>query len=350
MVVKSPKASASIVNRAITKKRELNSLHFGRAIPATNSEAESTRSEFESEGARKETDSPSPRPTRSEKSVRYLSDESSLGLYLKEISKSKSLSQGEEGDLAVRIRNNDRRALNKLIKANLKFVVSVCRNYQNQGLPLADLINEGNLGLIRAAKRFDETKQFKFISYAVWWIRQAILQALAEQSRIIKLPLNRVGTIHKIGKTTGRLEQKLGRAPTSEELSKALSITESEIHETLKIGSSHMSLDAPIQGTEESKLIDVLKDESAVNPDEIVMEAALKRDVCDVLHSLGEREEEVVKLYFGIGVDTAHTLEEIGHRFNLTRERVRQIKEKAIRRLKHSSRSKKLLLYKEPAE
>jgi RNA polymerase primary sigma factor len=273
---------------------------------------------------------------------RYISEESSLALYLKEISKNKSLTLEEESKLAVRIKQGDRKALEKLVKANLRFVVSVSKNYQNQGLPLNDLINEGNLGLIRAAKRFDEQKNFKFISYAVWWIRQAILQSLAEQSRIIKLPLNRVGTIHKIGKTQSKLEQKLFRAPNIEEIAEELNIGEEEVMETFKIGNSHMSLDAPLQQGEDARLIDMLQDENQVLPDDGVMGISLQYEIDQTLESLSEREKEVVKLYFGIGEDTAHTLEEIGSRFNLTRERVRQIKEKALRRLKNSSKGRKL--------
>jgi RNA polymerase primary sigma factor len=278
-------------------------------------------------------------------SNRFISEESSLALYLKEISKNKTLSLEEEAVLAVRIRDDDRKALEKLVKANLRFVVSVCRNYQNQGLPLSDLINEGNLGLIRAARRFDEKKNFKFISYAVWWIRQAILQALAEQSRIIKLPLNRVGTIHKIGKTQSKLEQKLRRLPMIEEIAQELQIDIEEVQETIKIGNTHMSLDAPLQQGEDAKLIDMLQDENQERPDDGVLDISLHVEIDKTLDTLSEREKEVVKLYFGIGEDTAHTLEEIGQRFNLTRERVRQIKEKALRRLKHCSRSKRLKIY-----
>jgi RNA polymerase primary sigma factor len=278
-------------------------------------------------------------------SNRFISEESSLALYLKEISKNKTLSLEEEAVLAVRIRDDDRKALEKLVKANLRFVVSVCRNYQNQGLPLSDLINEGNLGLIRAARRFDEKKNFKFISYAVWWIRQAILQALAEQSRIIKLPLNRVGTIHKIGKTQSKLEQKLRRLPMIEEIAQELQIDIEEVQETIKIGNTHMSLDAPLQQGEDAKLIDMLQDENQERPDDGVLDISLQVEIDKTLDTLSEREKEVVKLYFGIGEDTAHTLEEIGQRFNLTRERVRQIKEKALRRLKHCSRSKRLKIY-----
>ncbi len=275
----------------------------------------------------------------------FIPDEGSLALYLKEIGKNRSLSVEEESKLAVKIRQGDRKALELLVKANLRFVVSVARNYQNQGLPLNDLINEGNLGLIRAARRFDEKKNFKFISYAVWWIRQAILQALAEQSRIIKLPLNRVGAIHKIGKVQSKLEQKFQRLPNVEELAAELDLDENEIKETIKIGNTHMSLDAPLQQGEDSRLIDVLQDEFQELPDDGLMEISLQEEVNHTLNTLSEREKEVVRLYFGIGEETSHTLEEIGQRFNLTRERARQIKEKALRRLKHASRSKKLITY-----
>jgi len=284
-------------------------------------------------------------PISADITSRFLSEESCLALYLKEISKNKTLSLEEEADLATGIRVGERKSLERLVKANLRFVVSVCRNYQNQGLPLNDLINEGNLGLIRAAKRFDEKKNFKFISYAVWWIRQAILQALADQSRIIKLPLNRVGTIHKIGKTQCKLEQKYRRQPNVEEIARELSIDENEVRETIKIGNTHMSLDAPLKQGEDSKLIDLLRDESLERPDDGIMDNSLQQEIEQTLDTLSEREKDVVKLYFGIGEETAHTLEEIGQRFNLTRERVRQIKEKALRRLKHCSRSKRLKVY-----
>jgi RNA polymerase primary sigma factor len=274
---------------------------------------------------------------------RFISEESNLVLYFKAIGKNKPLSLTEEADLAIRIRKGERKALDTLVKANLRFVVSVSRNYQNQGLPLSDLINEGNLGLIRAAKRFDEKKNFKFISYGVWWIRQAILQALAEQSRIIRLPLNRVGTIHHIAKTQMKLEQKYRRLPNSEEIANELGINESEVDDTLKIGNRHQSLDAPIQQGMDSMLIDVLHDENQEQPDDGVMDISLQAEIEKTLDTLSEREKEVVKLYFGIGKDMAHTLEEIGLLFNITRERVRQIKEKSLKRLKHTSRSKRLL-------
>ena len=277
-----------------------------------------------------------------DKVLKFVGDDSGLTQYLREISRSKNLTLGEEADLAMRIRQGDRRALNKLISANLKFVVSVCRNYQNQGLPLTDLINEGNLGLIRAAKRFDETKNFKFISYAVWWIRQGILQALAEQSRILNIPLNRVSTIHRLGKSSAQLEQKLGRSVSPSELSYHLSLEESDVRECLQLSASPLSLESPLQSDEEGKVGDLLKDENAESPDEPVLMGSLRKEVQHVLGTLDDREEEVMRLYFGIGVDTGYTLEEIGLRFNLTRERVRQIKEKALKRLKHSTRSNRL--------
>ncbi|MBD3391025.1 MAG: sigma-70 family RNA polymerase sigma factor [Chitinivibrionales bacterium] len=277
--------------------------------------------------------------------AQFLTEEGSLAIYLREIGKNRSLSAEEEADAAVKIRKNDRKALERLVKANLRFVVSVARNYQNQGLPLSDLINEGNLGLIRAAKRFDEKKNFKFISYAVWWIRQAILQALAEQSRIIKLPLNRVGTIHKIGKMQGRLEQKYRRLPNAQEIAEELDIDEADVQETIKIGNSHMSLDAPLQSGNESKLMDLLTDHNQAGPDDTVMEMSLHEEINQTLDTLSPRERDVVKMYFGIGEETSHTLEEIGQRFNLTRERARQIKEKALNRLKRAARCKGLMAY-----
>lgn len=275
----------------------------------------------------------------------FYSEEGSLAIYLREIGKNRNLTGNEEAEVAVKIRKGDSFALEKLVKANLRFVVSVARNYQNQGLPLSDLINEGNLGLIRAAKRFDEKKNFKFISYAVWWIRQAILQSLAEQSRIIKLPLNRVGTIHKIGKTQGKLEQRFRRLPNTQEIADELNIKENDVKETIKIGNSHISLDAPIQDSQDSKLMDIFIDNSQEQPDDNILECSLKDEVNKTLDTLSEREEKVLRMYFGLGDEPTHTLEEIGKRFCLTRERARQIKEKAISRLKSSNRSKTLVAF-----
>lgn len=278
-------------------------------------------------------------------SLKYRDEDRSLDLYLREIGETPLINAEEEVRLARRIKQGDKRALEKLTKANLRFVVSVAKQYQNQGLSLADLINEGNIGLIKAAKRFDETRGFKFISYAVWWIRQAILQALAEQSRIVRLPLNRVGTLHKIGKVSSRLEQGLGREPSPEEIAKELELTEGEVADTLKISNSHLSLDAPFSVSEDNSLIDVLEDEFQPSPDESLLKDSLRVEIEKALDSLTPREAEVINLYFGLNGEKALTLEEIGARFSLTRERVRQIKEKAIRRLRHASRSRSLRAY-----
>jgi len=279
------------------------------------------------------------------KSKRFRDEDPSLDLYLREIGETSLLTADEEVDLAKRIRSGDHEALERLTKANLRFVVSVAKQYQNQGLSLADLINEGNIGLIKAAKRFDETRGFKFISYAVWWIRQAILQALAEQSRIVRLPLNRVGTLHKIGKISSSLEQDLGREPSPDEIAKELELTEVEVADTLKISNSHLSLDAPFSDSEDNSLLDVLEDELQPSPDECLLDESLRIEIEKALDTLTPREAEVINLYFGLNHEKPLTLEEIGARFSLTRERVRQIKEKAIRRLRHASRSKALRAY-----
>ncbi len=278
-------------------------------------------------------------------SLKYRDEDRSLDLYLREIGETPLINAEEEVRLARKIKQGDKKALEKLTNANLRFVVSVAKQYQNQGLSLADLINEGNIGLIKAAKRFDETRGFKFISYAVWWIRQAILQALAEQSRIVRLPLNRVGTLHKIGKISSRLEQGLGRIPSPEEIAKELELTEGEVSDTLKISNSHLSLDAPFSVSEDNSLIDVLEDEFQPSPDEALLKDSLRVEIEKALDTLTPREAEVINLYFGLNQEKALTLEEIGARFSLTRERVRQIKEKAIRRLRHASRSRSLRAY-----
>ena len=278
-------------------------------------------------------------------SLKYRDEDRSLDLYLREIGETPLINAAEEVRLARRIKQGDDKALENLTKANLRFVVSVAKQYQNQGLSLADLINEGNIGLIKAAKRFDETRGFKFISYAVWWIRQAILQALAEQSRIVRLPLNRVGTLHKIGKMSSRLEQYLGRVPSPNEIAKELELSEGEVSDTLKISNSHLSLDAPFSTSEDNSLIDILEDEFQPSPDESLLSHSLRIEIEKALDSLTPREAEVINLYFGLNSEKALTLEEIGARFSLTRERVRQIKEKAIRRLRHASRSRSLRAY-----
>ncbi|MFP4415858.1 MAG: RNA polymerase sigma factor RpoD/SigA [Chitinispirillaceae bacterium] len=269
-------------------------------------------------------------------------EEGTLGLYLKEIAKHKALSAKQEAEMAVRIRKGDKKALERLIKANLRFVVSVARNYQNQGLPLADLINEGNIGLIRAAHRFDEKKNFKFISYAVWWIRQAILQSLANHSRIVKMPLNRVATIHRVGKARAKLEQKFRRLPNDREVAEELGIDESEVTATMKIGNNHTSLDAPLAVGREGCLLDVMSDDEQENPEETVLQMSLNQEIDELLETLNERERKVVRMYFGIGEETTYTLEEIGARANITRERVRQIKDSALEKLRRSGRTHRL--------
>ncbi|GAB4124453.1 MAG: RNA polymerase sigma factor RpoD/SigA [Raineya sp.] len=269
----------------------------------------------------------------------------SLDKYLQEIGKVDLLTPDEEVELAKRIREGDKYALEKLTKANLRFVVSVAKQYQNQGLSLGDLINEGNLGLIKAAQRFDETRGFKFISYAVWWIRQSILQALAEQSRIVRLPLNRVGSLNKISKTFSELEQKFEREPSPDELAEVLEVATSEVVDTLKISGRHVSMDAPFVQGEENSLLDVLENDGEESPDTGLISDSLRKEIQRALSTLTQREADVVMLYFGLNGESALTLEEIGEKFNLTRERVRQIKEKAIRRLRHTSRSKALKPY-----
>jgi RNA polymerase primary sigma factor len=269
----------------------------------------------------------------------------SLDKYLQEIGKVDLLSPEDEIQLAIKIRKGDRSAFEQLTKANLRFVVSVAKQYQNQGLSLGDLINEGNLGLIKAATRFDETRGFKFISYAVWWIRQSILQALAEQSRIVRLPLNRVGTLNKIGKAYSSLEQEYEREPNSSELAQELQMDANEVVEALKISGRHISMDAPLSQGEENRLLDVMENEEHPAPDHLLMSESLKAEIDRILSTLSDREAEVIKFYFGLNKEHSLTLEEIGERFNLTRERVRQIKEKAIRRLRHASRCKNLKSY-----
>lgn len=274
-------------------------------------------------------------------------ESASLDKYLQEIGREELITAEEEVVLAKKIRDGDQVALEKLTKANLRFVVSVAKQYQNQGLSLPDLINEGNLGLIKAAKRFDETRGFKFISYAVWWIRQSILQALAEQSRIVRLPLNKIGSINKINKTFARLEQEFEREPSADEIAQALEMSPEEIKEALKNTGRHVSMDAPLATSDEntSNMYDVMQSEDTPSPEGGLINESLRREIERALTTLTAREADVVRLYFGLNGEHALTLEEIGERFDLTRERVRQIKEKAIRRLKHTSRSKLLKTY-----
>ena len=266
--------------------------------------------------------------------------EGSLDQYLKEISAYPLIDRDEEVRLAIEIRKGEESALNKLVRSNLRFVVSVAKKYQNQGVPLPDLINEGNLGLIRAAHKFDETKGIKFISYAVWWIRQAILQALAEQSRIVRVPLNRAGALHRIGRRSSTLLQELGREPTVEEIAEELEISREEVERTLAISQSHLSLDAPVTPGEDNRLLDYLPDQYSPGPEDEAYQHALKETVEDALSTLKEREAKILRLYFGLDDQEPMTLEEIGSLLGITRERVRQIKEKALLRLRHASRAR----------
>ncbi|MBN1111712.1 MAG: RNA polymerase sigma factor RpoD/SigA [Bacteroidales bacterium] len=271
-------------------------------------------------------------------------ESASLDKYLQEIGKEELITVEEEVDLAQRIKKGDQLALEKLTRANLRFVVSVAKQYQNQGLTLPDLINEGNLGLIKAAEKFDETRGFKFISYAVWWIRQSILQALAEQSRIVRLPLNQVGSLNKINKAFSKFEQENERTPSPEELAEQLDLPKEKVADTLRVSGRHVSVDAPFVEGEDNSLLDVLVNNDSPIADRKLINESLIREIERALATLTERERDIIKLFFGIGIQEL-TLEEIGERFGLTRERVRQIKEKAIRRLRHSSRSKLLKTY-----
>ncbi len=268
-----------------------------------------------------------------------------LDQYLQEIGQIPLLTPDEEVDLARRIKQGDQEALHKLTRANLRFVVSVAKKYQGQGLSLADLINEGNYGLIKAAQRFDETRGFKFISYAVWWIRQAILQALAEQSRVVRLPLNRIGTISKIRKTSAKLSQVNDRSPNIEELAKELEIDVEKVREAMQHTGRHLSMDAPFNEDDDNSLLDVLPDDEDTQPDETLLDESVKIDIERALSLLHPREAEITRLYFGIGREHPLTLEEIGQRFGLTRERVRQIKEKALRKLRQKHRREELQMH-----
>ncbi len=272
--------------------------------------------------------------------------ERSLDLYLREINNTPLLNRGQERELAKRIRKGDEVALHKLVKANLRFVVSIAKQYVNQGLSLADLINEGNMGLIKAAHRFDEKRGFKFISYAVWWIRQAMLQALAEQSRIVRLPLNRAGTLYRIGKVARQLDQELGRTPEVDEIAKKLNLSKEEVRDTMQIANSHLSLDSSFNNDQEDNtLVDYLADDNQLPPDEMTYANALSEDMQKALATLTDRERAILVLYFGLEGEEPLTLEDIGKKMHLTRERIRQIKEKAILRLRHSTRSKYLKGY-----
>ena len=269
----------------------------------------------------------------------------SLDKYLQEIGKEELINAEEEVELARRIKQGDQLALEKLTRANLRFVVSVAKQYQNQGLSLPDLINEGNLGLIKAAQRFDETRGFKFISYAVWWIRQSILQAIAEHSRIVRLPLNQVGSLNKLNKAFSKLEQQFEREPTEEELAQQLGLAEDKVKDSIQISGRHISMDAPLVSGEESTLYDVMVNSDSPKADRDLLKESLQMEIERTLDTLSEREKEIIKLYFGIGMNHGLTIDEIGEKFDLTRERVRQIKEKALKRLRQSTRSRLLRSY-----
>ena len=272
-------------------------------------------------------------------------DSASLDKYLQEIGREDLITAEDEVELAQKIKQGDQVALEKLVKANLRFVVSVSKQYQNQGLTLPDLINEGNLGLIKAAQRFDETRGFKFISYAVWWIRQSILQAIAEQARIVRLPLNQVGSLNRINKAFSKLEQEFEREPSPEEIAESLEIEEDKVSESQKISGRHVSMDAPFKDGEDGTLLDVLSNGNSPKTDVSLMNESLQKEIKRSLSTLTDREKDVIMLFFGIGIPHPLSLEEIGEKFGLTRERVRQIKEKGIRRLRHTSRSKLLKSY-----
>ena len=328
------------VDKKVTKKTASKSKDVSKAKKASLKAATKKDS-------KKTATKPKRKTTKVDKNIQKLGSDAnrSLSKYLQEISRYEPLSPDREVELAIRVKEGDRRALKELTEANLRFVVSVAKDYQGQGLPLTDLINEGNLGLIKAAERFDETRGFKFISYAVWWIRQSVLQALAEHSRIVRLPLNRVGTISKINKASERLEQEFERSPRADELAHQLEMKITEINDAQRIARRHHSLDTPFSDDEKNSLLDVIADSNTEDPDLELHMNSLEKEVKDALDTLKDREKDVIKMYFGIDREYALTLNEIGEEFGLTRERVRQIKEKAIRRLRHRSRSKKLRTY-----
>ena len=341
------KTTKKITKKVATKKDTSKKLLTKKDLESlkTNKEVEKTQSQpNEAPPAKKKKKK---KKTKAEQAIQKIGNDAnrSLSKYLQEISRFNPLKPEEEIELAIRVKQGDRKALKELTEANLRFVVSVAKDYQGQGLPLTDLINEGNLGLIKAAERFDETRGFKFISYAVWWIRQSVLQALAEHSRIVRLPLNRVGTISKINKASERLEQEFERAPRADEIAHELEMRITEINDAQRIARRHHSLDTPFSDDEKNSLLDVISDTNIDDPDKELHMGSLEKEVRDSLDTLKEREKDVIKMYFGIDREYALTLNEIGEEFGLTRERVRQIKEKAIRRLRHRSRSRKLRTY-----
>jgi RNA polymerase primary sigma factor len=350
---KEPKATAKIATKKVAKKEpkataKTATKKVAKKEPkATAKTVTKKEPEVEAKTATKKPVKKVVKKTKVQKKIEKIGSDAnrSLSKYLQEISKFEPLSPDKEVELSLKVKQGNRRALKELTEANLRFVVSVAKDYQGQGLPLTDLINEGNLGLIKAAERFDETRGFKFISYAVWWIRQSVLQALAEHSRIVRLPLNRVGTISKINKASERLEQVYERAPRADELGKQLEMKSTEINEAQRISRRHHSLDTPFSDEDSNCLLDVIADGKTDEPDRELELSSLEEEVKASLTSLKDREQEVIKMYFGINREYALTLNEIGEEFGLTRERVRQIKEKAIRRLRHKSRSTKLRQY-----
>ena len=358
---KSKKSSTEVVKKATkSATKEQKKVEKNNTKKTSKVEKKSTKKVIANKekpvkkAVTKATDKPEKKPvrkrkkkTKAEQVIQKIGNDAnrSLSKYLQEISRFQPLDPEREIELAVRVKQGDRRALKELTEANLRFVVSVAKDYQGQGLPLTDLINEGNLGLIKAAERFDESRGFKFISYAVWWIRQSVLQALAEHSRIVRLPLNRVGTISKINKASERLEQEFERAPRADEIAHQLDMRITEINDAQRIARRHHSLDTPFSDDEKNSLLDVISDSNVDDPDKELHMSSLEREVRDSLDTLKEREKDVIKMYFGIDREYALTLNEIGEEFGLTRERVRQIKEKAIRRLRHRSRSRKLRTY-----
>ena len=342
-------AAKKVVKKTAAKKPAVKKVVKKTAAkkPAAEKVVKKVVSKSDTATDKKEKPKPKRKSTKVDKKIQKIGSDAnrSLSKYLQEISKYEPLHPEREVELAIRVKQGDRRALKELTEANLRFVVSVAKDYQGQGLPLTDLINEGNLGLIKAAERFDETRGFKFISYAVWWIRQSVLQALAEHSRIVRLPLNRVGTISKINKASERLEQQFERTPRSDELAKQLGMKVNEINDAQRISRRHHSLDTPFSDDDKNSLLDVIQDAKTDLPDKELIIDSLREEVKAALDTLKDREKDVIKMYFGIDHDYALTLNEIGEEFGLTRERVRQIKEKAIRRLRHRSRSRKLRTY-----
>ena len=342
------KAVKKTAKKTIAKKTTKKAVVTKKSVEKTTKKAAATKKAVAKKAVEKKPlKKKKKKKTKAEMAIQKIGNDAnrSLSKYLQEISQFDPLDPEREIELAIAVKQGSRRALKELTEANLRFVVSVAKDYQGQGLPLTDLINEGNLGLIKAAERFDESRGFKFISYAVWWIRQSVLQALAEHSRIVRLPLNRVGTISKINKASERLEQEFERSPRADEIAHQLDMRITEINDAQRIARRHHSLDTPFSDDEKNSLLDVISDTNIDDPDKELHMGSLEKEVRDSLDTLKEREKDVIKMYFGIDREYALTLNEIGEEFGLTRERVRQIKEKAIRRLRHRSRSRKLRTY-----